>query len=299
LPYLVAGLGFFARKTLRARQKLFNAFRIYLGNDFDDAAEVMKRRIEVLSNYGVSADDITLMQVSFNLALFSNTAPTAFWTFFNIFSRPELLRELRAELEDCVISSGEANGETPNFELDIDTVKTRCPLLLSVFQETQRTRTIHAYIRKVLEDTTFDGYHLQKGNYLQVPIMPIHYNTDIWGANAEDFDARRFVEANGTIKPSALPPNSFMPWGSAPHLCPARQFASTEILIMAALLLLRLEIEPVGDNWVVPKPNYGELVTLLSPKADIDVVIRRREGWVGNWTFKYGESKLKVPLSSG
>jgi cytochrome P450 len=296
VPTLVAGLGAFAPKALRARRDLVNSFNTYLSSNFQDAAEVTKERIRVMSDYGVPPDDIARMQASFNIALLSNTAPSAFWTLFNVFSRPGLLKELRTELEECAVS---LDGENSQYELDVAAVKTKCPLLLSVFEETQRTLTIHANIRKVLEDTTLGAYHLQKGNYIQIPNAPIHNDAELWGPNPTDFNPRRFVKNDGTTLSSSLPSNSFLAWGVAPHLCPARQFASTEILAFAAMLFLKVEIEPVGGKWKRPEPNVGDLVTVLPPKTDVEVEIRQRDGWDRNWVPKIGESTSKVPLTSG
>jgi cytochrome P450 len=296
----VAGLGVFARKALRGRQDVINSHKKYLGGDYEDASEVLKEQVRVLSAYGVPADDIARQRASFDIALLSNTAPTAFWTIFNIFSRPALLQELRAELEDnAVLSSRVQNQGNSEFELDIVAIKTKCPLLLSVFQETQRTLTIHANIRKVLEDTTLEGYRLQKGSYVQIPNAPIHNNTEFWGADAAAFNPRRFVKNEETVLASSIPSYAFLAFGTAPHLCPARQFASTEILVMVALLALRVEIEPLGGKWERPDPKYGEFVTVLPPKRDIDVNIRSRDGWDGNWSLKIGESTSRIQLASG
>jgi cytochrome P450 len=165
---------------LRGRQDVINSFKEYPSGDYEDASELVKEQVRVMSAYGVPADDIACQRAAFDIALLSNTAPTAFWTLFNIFSRSALLQELRAELEqNAVISSRVQNGGNSEFELDTVAIKTKCPLFLSVFQETQRTLTIHANIRKVLEDTTLEGHRLQKGSYVQIPNAPIHNNAEL------------------------------------------------------------------------------------------------------------------------
>jgi cytochrome P450 len=162
---LVAGLSVLTRKALRGRQDVINSYKEYLGDDYEGASELVKEQVRVMSVYGVPADELARQRAAFDIALLSNTAPTAFWTLFNIFSRLALLQELRAELgQNAVLSSTVQNGRNSEFELDIVGIKTKCPLFLSVFQETQRTLIIYANIRKVLEDTTLEGYRLKKGS---------------------------------------------------------------------------------------------------------------------------------------
>jgi hypothetical protein len=107
------------------------------------------------------------------------------------------------------------------------------------------------------------------------------------------------VKNEETVLALSIPPYSFLASGTVPYLCPARQFASTEVLVMMALLALRVKIEPLGGKWERPEPSYGDLVTILPPKRDIAVNIKSRDGWDGNWSLKIGESTSRVPLSSG
>ena len=295
IPTLIAGLSLFASKALKARQELIYSFNQYIKGGCQDAAQVIKERTRILTEHGVPADDIARQTVLFNIPLLSNSAPTAFWTVFNIFSRPELLQELRTELEKvAVIKNAEGS-----WELDIVALKTKCPRLLAALEETQRHLTIHANIRKVMEDTTLDTYHLQKGNYLQIPNAPIHHDAELWGPEAGTFDPHRFVKDDGTAMSSSLPSYSYLAWGAAPHLCPARQFASTEMLASAALLILRVDIVPLAGKWRTPEKRFGDLVTILPPKTDFEVEFRERGGWGGKWDMKIGESTSKVPLTSG
>ncbi len=149
-----------------------------------------------------------------------------------LFSRQEILAEVREEIEAQAVIGSKEHG----FVLDVAALKTRCYLLLSVYEETQRTRHAHANIRAVLSDAVLDGrYLLKAGSYLQMPGQPIHASTEVWGHSASEFDPYRFVQKRGIAR-GAIPTGGFLAWGAPPHLCPARQFATTEILIAVALL---------------------------------------------------------------
>ncbi|EPS41675.1 hypothetical protein H072_4430 [Dactylellina haptotyla CBS 200.50] len=205
-----------------------------------------------------------------------------FWTVWDFFSRPQLLSDIRDELERVAVIryDGEKNG--PIFELDIGALKTRCPLLLSAHEETQRTRMIHANIRQVMEDTMLDErYWLKKGSFLQIPNKTIHTPPEVWGNNAMEYDPRRFMEKGGAML--------------------GRQFASTQILIFAAMMVLRVDMEPVGvsGQWNSPGDMTGAIAVINPPAGKVDVQIRSRKAAEGVWKFKTGESKTGVPLTSG
>lgn len=293
-PAMAVGLSIFAPAAVKSHQYLVDAFKHYHGGDYSDAAQVVKERIRVLRDHGVSEEDVARMQLSFNIALLPNTVPTTFWTIFNTFSHPELLQKLRNELEEKAVK------RLPNetFKLDVSALKAKCPLLLSTFEETQRLQTVHANIRVVEENTTLSNYTLKKGSLLQIPNQPIHLDTNLWGNDSTIFNPTRF-HTKSDKKEGGTSSNSFLAWGAAPHLCPARQFASTEILVMLALLVLRVDLEPVGGDWERPGSKFGEATTILAPDGEVEVVMVGRRGWSGEWVVEMGESRSKVPLASG
>ncbi|KAH6893370.1 cytochrome P450 [Thelonectria olida] len=263
------------RKGYAAREIVYNALRKYCKSIPEDASLLVRERQRVLREGGVRQDDACKLEATFCTAVFGNTSPTMYWTVYELFSRPELLEEIRDEDSREAVSGSKEEG----FVLNVAAVKTRCPLLLSVYQETQRTRHIHAIIRKVMADTLLDGqYLLKSGHFLQLPGNPIHTNTNVWGPTADTFDPRRFVPQEGSER-KPREPSSFVAWGAPPHLCPARQFAATEILIMVALLAMRIDMKPMGaGEWEAnPVLNTGDLVTVYNPKTEARVEVSGRD----------------------
>ncbi|KAH7308565.1 cytochrome P450 [Stachybotrys elegans] len=278
----------------KARQVVFDVYVEYYKHIPDDASRLVHERQRVLRESGISKQDSDRIEATFTTAIFGNTAPTMFWALWEPFSRPEIVAELRQELERNAVTGSKQEG----FKIDVASLKRKCPLLLSVLQETQRIRQVHANIRKVTSDTVLDGrYLLKAGNYLQMPGNPIHMDTTLWGQEAQVFDPHRFVPAAGSEKVSVAA-NSFTAWGAAPHLCPARQFASTEILILMALMIMRVDLKPANDSWEL-ESSRGELASLQSPLEDVKVQILPRDDWAGTWSVEMGESKTRVPIASG
>jgi nitrogen fixation protein len=43
----------------------------------------------------------------------------------------------------------------------------------------------------------------------------------------------------------------------------------------------------------------GDMATMYTPKKDIEVEVRSREEWDGQWSLEMGESKTRISLASG
>lgn len=291
IPAHLAGLDPF-RTGYAARDLVYDEYLEYLKAMPEDVGLVIKERVRVMREAGLSEEDMARLESGFPTAVFGNTTPTLFWTIWELFARDGVLAEVRREVEAQAVAVV-GNGQ---FELDVGALKHRCPLLLSVYQETQRRRHVHANIRKVLADTVLDGrYLLKAGNYLQMPGAPIHGSEEIWGATADEFDPYRFVD-NGKSGSNSV----FLAWGAPPHLCPARQFASTELLIIVALLAMRADLRPVSAaGWTYPELNRADMVTVLNPKEDVRVEVVARQKWSGEWSLKTSESTSRISLASG
>ena len=150
-----------------------------------------------------------------------------------------------------------------------------------------------------------------------MPGKTTHMESSIWGSCAQKFDPYRFTKAkpksNGIVKngsangnkaeeteEQAVPSNSFVPWGNAPHLCPARQFVTTEILIVVALLVLRTDMTPMSGKWDLDPKQLNDFGTIHNPAKDVEMVVRKRLDRVGTWGVTMGDSKTaRLSLASG
>lgn len=289
----------FMKTGYKARDKVYGAFRQYFQDIPADASYLVRERQRLMLEGGISKLDACKMQSTLSDAAYPNTVPTMFWTVYEIYSRPELLEAVRQE-----ISRNALRESNDKFTLDVALLKAKCPLLLSAFQETQRVRHYQVAFRAITEDTLLDGkYLLKKGNYLQMPAKPTHQDRKVWGEDAHVFDPYRFVPAGaGANRNKAkILPSSFLPWGAPPHMCPARQFASTEIIIIAALLILRVDFTPEdGKGWERdPALRSMEIPSLPRPKKDVLLKLSPRREALGDWSIMVGQSTTRMPLASG
>ncbi|KAI1333952.1 cytochrome P450 [Xylariaceae sp. FL0016] len=285
-------------KGYAARRKVFAAMRKYFDNMPADVSLMVRERQRILLEGGVSNEDSYKIQSTLSNAYF-NTIPTLYWTIYEIYSRPSLLETIRDEIRNQALQKMD-----DTFILDIALLQTRCPILLSAYQETQRVRHAQVAFRMLLGDTMIDQYLLKKGHHLHLPARPIHKDPKIWGSHVNYFDPYRFVpaETGETIaRANKILPTSFLPWGAAPWLCPARQFATTEILIIVALLALRVDLEPAdGAGWERdPSIEKIKIATLPHPKVGVRLKVSPRNDGLGDWGVVVGKSKARITLASG
>lgn len=312
----MAGLDVFG-KANREREVVHQAFIRHCRALSDDTSKVVRDRQHIVKAAGMDLEDAAKQETLFCVAMFGNTTPTLYWMIWELFSHPDLLQDVRREIAKHAVTrkpnSDEGDGPVENV-LDIAALKTQCPLLFAVFQETQRVHHVHANIRKVTADTFLDDgrYLLRQGNYLQMAGSPIHHDEGLWGPTAKVFDPRRFLPVSrsgsdaaqqpGSKRPCVPPPTGFLAWGTPPHLCPARQFAATEIMITVALLAMQCDLVPVagrGGEWPKnPALRYSDVAAVLGPNKEFEVQVRPGAG-AGRWAVEMGTSKTQLNLLSG
>ncbi|KAG8417042.1 hypothetical protein J3459_013009 [Metarhizium acridum] len=233
----LAGLDIFGKRH-EQRKVVYDAYTKYFRELPNDGSELAREHKRVIREAGVDELDYAKQASLFTIAVFSNTAPTFYWTVWEVFSRPGILAEIRDEVETHAVTRPNNDGR----------------------------------------------YLLKAGNFIQMPGHLIHSDTSLW-------------EEKGA---AALPPSGFVAWGAPPHLCPARQFATVEVLIATALLVVRPDLQPHGDAWdKFPALNYKDLSTLLNPRKDVCISVGVSDNWVGKWSLEMGESRSRVPLASG
>ena len=222
--------------------------------------------------------------------------PTVFYLILHIFQSDSLVDALRVELQANAVSGlGDADV------LDITSVRERCPLLKSTYQETLRMYSEMASARLVVEDTLLDGrWLLKKGGVLQMPNSVIHRDKGVWGDAS--FNPRRFLspekasqhgiesnlDSHTASKRSATSASHYRPFGGGSTLCPGRHFASAEILGLVALLLWRFQISPTGGQWIIPRPKQDSVVEgVFPPQSDTSVRVEGRSGLKSKWSFAF------------
>lgn len=271
-----------ARKAFFARETVVRAFVRYLEEgSYMQGCELIRRRVKIEEKHGFSTESIARSELSFLFAGIVNTAITSFWMVLHMFARPELLQEVREALEKCVDENGE---DKKAKRISVERVKNECPLLLSIYRETLRLESDTFSSRLVTADTVLaDQYFLKKDSVLLISGGNMHQLKNVWGDDADEFNPRRFLEP---MRSKELHPAAFRAFGGGSTLCPGRHFATNEILLFVALIILQFDIQPAaGGELRVPRKQDDVMpVHILEPPNPVEVKIKPRVNWEDvNW----------------
>ncbi|KAF2009352.1 cytochrome P450 [Aaosphaeria arxii CBS 175.79] len=273
---------FATRKTRQARATLVESFTEYFTISYPKgASDFMKARYNHIIRHGITnVRDIAKLEVAGAFSIITNSAPTALWLLYHIFSNPIALKDCRLELAPLI---HERSGVC---YLDTESVKILCPILHSTLHEVLRYYGVAQSVRAVVEDHKLDNVHLlKKGGLVMMPSTVQHFDQAVWGSDVDCFDHRRFLpmlrniptaDANISMR------TAFRGFGGGQQMCPGRHFAVTEILSLVALMVLRLDIIPVNDGQWPPmdiNSAKGSAVIIPDDKLDVYFVLRDRKTW--------------------
>lgn len=287
-----------ARNGFRGRKIVSNAFLEYFqNNSHESGSNLVQIRYNTSIRNKIAVADIARFEVGGAIAILINTAPTIFWMLFHLFSNAEALNDIRDEVASIMTTTVNRDG-TQTRILQMASIKSKCPILTSAFQEVLRHHSVSVGVRQVMEDTVLNNrYFLRKGSTVFMPNIVTHQDPSIWGPDVSTFDHKRFVKGKGVITASA-----FRAFGGGSTLCPGRHFATTEILALAAMTLMRYEISPVAgiNAWQAPSTGKTNIAAAVNePDYDIEVEVQARKGFEsGQWLFGLGDSDMVFAVAA-
>lgn len=302
-----------ARKAIAGRHTIVHALTAYLvSGSYKAGSDYLQARYAQCFEYGLSFEDVARLDLGGLTALNSNTAPAAFWLTVYIFSHPFLLQSIRDEIAR-IISTQINPGSQVIRTLDVAKVKEKCPLFVSTFQEVLRLRSHGSTIRLVLRDTLLqERYLLKKDGVVMIPAASLHSDPAVWGPTAGDFNPYRFIKKPSELQPNSraptdatapnnnlarsqnrVPNGAFRVFGGGTSLCPGRHLASTELLAIVAMLVMRYEMDPAdGEIWKLPESSTRNMATAIPfPVRDVTVDVKPRKGW--EWRLLLEASDLE------
>ncbi|TLS28203.1 hypothetical protein PpBr36_00035 [Pyricularia pennisetigena] len=294
----------------RARDRVHAALVDYYaaGDEVHGAADVVQKRAALLREAGLSAAQFAPHEITTMHGATSNTVPSLFWTVANVYLRPGLVAELRAELEGVLHVLEQQDGvRDAKLLVRIKTadLEHSCPLLANCVREALRLssqwigwRSTHADI-EIPADQSPDGraYLLKKGVQVIMPAGITHRAPSFWssaaaaaapescsdgsGGGVEEFDPHRFAAQSKHKIRSTKGGLGYVPFGGGPYLCPGRNFANEEILGFVAALVIGFDIVGLKQDNVKMRPARIFEVSAKPAKGGDGgrVEIKRRHSW--------------------
>jgi cytochrome P450 len=246
-------------------------------------------------DHGLSPLEAAKLEMATSLAMLSSGAISAFWLMFHMASDPDALRDCRQELHNLIVKEADTFSSKTNV-VDLSDIRTRCPTLMAMWQETLRFHSTVINIKKVQQNTTLASqYFLKKGAIVMIPGTAVHHDTNTWGPNASQFDHKRFLTAAGQAKRAHT--TAYRPFGAGTTMCPGRHFSTSAVLSLIAMVLLQFDVEPVEGQWQMPTKNNADMWNAM-PKPDHDIPVKISPRSDQNtshteWRFLWGATTRK------
>ncbi|KAH9905037.1 putative 25-hydroxycholesterol 7-alpha-hydroxylase [Xylariomycetidae sp. FL2044] len=277
----------FFKSAIQSREHLVKSFTSYYENGgFREGSAYIQEFTQHCIDQKIPRADIPRLLAGTVFNNVANTVPSAFWTIYHIFSDPMVLQECRAEVEQAV-----RHGDDGIATIDLNWIVNSCPTLQSTYNEVFRYHGFANSVRVVSEDHLLDNrYLLKKGGLVMMSARAQHSNPAVWGDDVDQFCHKRFMKQQKGGK--RINPAAFRGFGGGTTLCPGRHFATSEILLLATLLLLRFDIRPAqGKPWAIPSTaKSSQAEAMEQPDDDISIeIVPRPEANDRRWRITVSE----------
>ncbi|OAP63583.1 hypothetical protein AYL99_02810 [Fonsecaea erecta] len=287
-----------ARRAYLGREAIAKALVDYVKEKrWHKASLLIQNRVSINLTHGFTETEAGRSEIILLFAILGNAVPSTFWILANIISRPDLLAQIRTEIQSAVEDNGDGSKN-----INLSTIESSCPLFVSTYRESLRMIGNLASLRYVLRDTVIGQHYLRKDSIIQVAGIIIHHDPQTWGQDSDRFNPRRFIKGGGqasvtgadseptgldlkepaaTQLPPGVPSAAFRLFGGGSVVCPGRHFAQSEILAFVAYLLMAFDISTPDGTSIKPPPRDNEKIPLsvIKPKGDVKVRIQRRKGY--------------------
>ncbi|XP_051125347.1 secologanin synthase-like [Andrographis paniculata] len=203
------------RAGLKDKQDLIDIF-------IDDLYD--EKRAKELDEEGIINDAAGNCKV-FSFAGFETSANLLVWSMISLAIYPEWQTRAREEVQ--TVLSGRSKLESDDLS--------KLKLVGMILNEVLRFYPpVFELSRVVGEDAQIGKYVFPKGVLLQLPLIFLHRDKNIWGPDADIFNPMRFSE--GVMK-AANGQAAFMPFGWGPRICLGMNFLLIEAKVFLAQAL--------------------------------------------------------------
>ncbi|KAI5083706.1 hypothetical protein GOP47_0003449 [Adiantum capillus-veneris] len=119
--------------------------------------------------------------------------------------------------------------------------------------------------RQATQDQKLGRISIPKGTGLLIPILPLHVDPELWGADALEFNPLRF--ANGVLQ-ACKQPSAYMPFGSGPRICVGQNFSMMEAKTVLCMILQKFRFR------LSPGYRHAPMIVLaLQPQHGMQILL--------------------------
>ena len=122
-----------------------------------------------------------------------------------------------------------------------------------------------AMIRKAKRDVDLGGCVVPAATEIMMPIMAVHHDAEVWGADATEFNPGRFADDGDWPRQQM----AFMPFGGGGRVCIGQNLALIEAKVALALVLQRCEFR-LSPAYV----HAPRVLMILNPQHGAPVIFR-------------------------
>ncbi|KAK3689090.1 cytochrome P450 [Podospora appendiculata] len=246
--------------------------------------DMLQWMINKADSFNVKDDaELAYCQLSLSLAAIHTTSITATHIIYDLAAHPAILHDLRHEIHSVLQATNGAMSSQALFQMK---------LLDSVMRESQRLNPTNMarFTRYVAKPVTLqDGTGLPAGYFIESPHMAICRDPLIY-PEPDTFNPHRFLHLRQLSHTHTTPPTAAaaaehkhqfvsatpdnLSFGYGRHACPGRFFASHELKLILAHLILAYDIRlPADANGV----RYRNVVrsAVVVPDVGKAVLLRR------------------------
>ncbi len=187
---------------------------------------------------------------------YATTSAALTWAVYALATHTEVLRTARDEVDSVL-------GRRAPSAADLRAL----PYLSAVVQETLRLYPPAVVSgRHVAEEFEFDGTRVRAGTTLLISPYVTHRSADVFD-DPLSFRPERWATGSGGDTPG---PSEFLPFGGGRHRCVGSAMAVTEITVMLARLLARIDVR------LPPRQIRATGFASMRPRDGLPVVVRHR-----------------------
>lgn len=153
-----------------------------------------------------------------------------FWCLAHLLHDETLLSLIREEIRPAFAAS--------NAKPDMAHLVDHCPLLASFYDEVLRLAVDPIAVRVTTDAVAVGGKLLRPGRRVLAPFRQMHFDPDVYGADADRLAPRRFAD-----NPRLQRSTSWRPFGGGNTHCPGRFIARREVYMFLSIVLFRFDVK--------------------------------------------------------